>query len=93
MCDLRMRKCRDVRMSAVKRTQVLEEDVLSVSERRADALQQQVERLKGNDLRLSLFLIPVFASGAQRETQVKLPHANTQSYTLHWTLRMCRSLS
>lgn len=53
---------------------VLEEDVLSVSERSSDTLQQQIERLNRNDLGLSLFFIAVFTSGAQRETQMKLPY-------------------
>ncbi len=64
--------------------EVLEEDVLSVSECCSNALQQEVERLNGNELSLSLFLIPVFTTGAQRETQVKLPHKNTVThYTVY----------
>lgn len=52
---------------------VLEDDVLHVGECGSDALQQQVERLDGDELLLPLLLQAVFSSGAQRETQVQLP--------------------
>lgn len=52
---------------------ILEDDVLHVGECGADALQQQVERLDGDELLLPLLLQAVFSSGAQRETQVQLP--------------------
>lgn len=51
---------------------VLEDNVLHVSECCTDALQQQVEGLDRNELRVSLLFQAVFSSGTQRETQVQL---------------------
>lgn len=51
---------------------LLEDHVLHVGESRSDAFQQQVEGLDGDELRLSLLFQAVFASRAQRETQMQL---------------------
>lgn len=51
---------------------VLEDNVLHISERGADTLQQQVEGLDRNEFCISLLLEPVFSSRTQRETQVQL---------------------
>lgn len=61
---------------------VLEDDVLHVGECGSDALQQQVERLDGDELLLPLLLQAVFSSGAQRETQVQLPREKHNKKTV-----------
>lgn len=50
----------------------LKDHVLHVGESRADAFQQQVEGLDGDEFCLSLLFQAVFSSRAQRETQMQL---------------------
>lgn len=61
-----------LRVIQVLREFILKDNILHISESGADTLQQQVERLDGNELRLSLLFQAVFSSGAQRETQMQL---------------------
>lgn len=61
-----------LRAIQVLRVFILEDNILHISESGADTLQQQVERLDGNELRLSLLFQAVFSPGAQRETQMQL---------------------